>query len=190
MKNIDDYLSLNYHKRLYQDDGDWIIEVDDLPGCIADGGTPDEAVENLRHAMRSWIESRLAAGLEVPEPSGAEEYSGKILVRMPRFLHRRLSLQAKAEGVSLNQYLGSLLADASARVNVLGGMQSLGTLPVSYSFEPTNAYVVTAGSGQANWLFRNCWAANAGQDFQGSSLNFRQLAPQQFLALQPPKENA
>jgi len=119
MHDINHYLSLNYHKRLYQDDeGDWIIEVDDLPGCIADGRTPDEAVENIRHAMSSWIESRIAAGLDVPEPAEIEEYSGKILLRMPRFLHRRLSLQAKTEGISLNQYLGSLLADASARVNM------------------------------------------------------------------------
>lgn len=114
MRNADYYLSLNYHKRLYQDEeGDWIVEVDDLPGCVADGKTPDEAVENLRDAMTAWIDSRIEAGLEVPEPSVAEEYSGKILVRMPRFLHRRLSLQAKAEGVSLNQYIVSLLVDAS-----------------------------------------------------------------------------
>lgn len=33
------------------------------------------------------------------------DYSGKILLRIPRSLHRELKEQAKAEGVSLNQYL-------------------------------------------------------------------------------------
>jgi len=66
---------LNYHKRLYQDDeGDWIVEIDDLPGCVADGKTPDEAIANGREAMRSWMESRISAGLDIPEPSVAEEY--------------------------------------------------------------------------------------------------------------------
>jgi antitoxin HicB len=128
MKNVDHYLSLNYHKRLYQDEeGDWIAEVDDLPGCIADGKTPDEAIENIGSAMASWISSRIAGGLDIPEPSIAEHYSGKILVRMPRSLHRRLSLQAKDEGVSLNQYVVSLLVDTSrANLATSAVVQNLG----------------------------------------------------------------
>lgn len=33
------------------------------------------------------------------------DYSGKLNIRIPRSLHRRLSLEAKADGVSLNQYI-------------------------------------------------------------------------------------
>jgi predicted RNase H-like HicB family nuclease len=130
MKTIEDYLSLNYHKRLYQDEGgDWIVAIDDLEGCVADGKTPDEAVANLREAMRSWLESRIQAGLEIPEPSGITDYSGRVLLRMPRSLHQRLSIQAKAEGVSLNQYLVSLLAYSSGRSRPLeqGIIQAVST---------------------------------------------------------------
>jgi antitoxin HicB len=117
MKSVDDYLRLNYRKSVYQDEeGDWIVEVPDLPGCMADGGTVNEAFENLREAMRSWIESRLAAGLAVAEPR-SEEYSGKLLLRMPKFLHRRLAEQAEEQEASLNQYIVSLLSQAS--VNAL-----------------------------------------------------------------------
>jgi antitoxin HicB len=114
MKPVEYYLSLNYRTSLYRDDeGDFIMEVLDLPGCTADGKSPDEAFSNLRSAMRSWIESRTAAGLEIPEPRSSDEYSGRLVVRMPKYLHERLSHQAGNEGVSLNQYMVSLLSEAS-----------------------------------------------------------------------------
>lgn len=112
--NAEHYLSLNYRFTLSKDEeGDFIVEVPDLPGCIADGRTAEEALKNVRDAMRAWIESRIAAGLAVPEPRELEEFSGKLVVRMPKGLHRKLSLQADQEGVSLNQYIVSLLSAAS-----------------------------------------------------------------------------
>lgn len=112
MKSVEHYLSLNYPISIHKDDeGDFIAEVQELSGCLADGATPNEAFENVREAMRSWIESRLKAGLEVPEPRADQEFSGKVLLRMPRWLHRRLSQQARTENSSLNQYMVSLLAE-------------------------------------------------------------------------------
>jgi len=114
MKNADDYLGLNYRKSVCQDEeGDWIVEVPDLPGCMADGSNVNEAFENLREAMRSWIESRMAAGLPIPEPR-SNEYSGRLLLRMPKYLHRQLAGQAEEQDTSLNQYIVSLLSEASA----------------------------------------------------------------------------
>jgi predicted RNase H-like HicB family nuclease len=115
MKPVEYYLQLNYKSSIYRnDEGDFVIEVDDLPGCVTHGGSPDEAFRNLEEAKRAWVESRLAAGLEVPEPRPIEDYSGKVLLRMPRSLHRRLAEQSAAEKVSLNQYIVSLLSYASA----------------------------------------------------------------------------
>jgi len=45
-----------------------------------------------------------------PLPSSDNSYSGKLLVRMPKSLHRRLAETAEREGVSLNQYIVSLLS--------------------------------------------------------------------------------
>jgi len=119
MKSLEYYLGLNYRTSVYRDDeGDFIVKVAELPGCIADGKTPNEAFDNLKSAMRSWIESRMQAGLEVPEPRSTEEFSGRVLLRMPRYLHERLSQQAETEGVSLNQYMVSLLSEASAVTQV------------------------------------------------------------------------
>lgn len=139
MGKLDHYLALNYHKRLYQDDQcDWIVEIDDLPGCMADGKTPDEAVANSREAMRSWMESRISSGLDIPEPSIAEDYSGRILLRMPKYIHRRLAIQAQQEGSSLNQYILSLLSYGCAQIRS-GPVQ---TISSSYAPVPRNSFTV------------------------------------------------
>jgi len=115
MKSVEYYLGLNYRTSVFRDDeGDFIVKVPELPGCIADGDTPNSAFENLKVAMRSWIESRMEAGLDIPEPKSRADFSGRILLRMPRYLHERLSEQAESEGTSLNQYMISLLSQASA----------------------------------------------------------------------------
>jgi antitoxin HicB len=137
MNGLDHHLALNYHKRLYQDDeGDWIVEIDDLPGCLADGKTPDEAVKNSREAMRSWMESRLSSGLDIPEPSILDEYSGRLLLRMPKYIHRRLAIQSQQEGSSLNQYIVSILSSGcnkleSSRLQTVSSTVSSMYKPVS-----------------------------------------------------------
>jgi len=140
MSKLDHYLDLNYHKRLYQDDeGDWIVEIDDLPGCIADGKTPDEAIASSREAMRLWMESRISSGLDIPEPSIADDYSGRILLRMPRFIHRSLAIQAQREGSSLNQYIVSLLSFGCAQRN--GPNQQM--ISSGYQLVPGNYDIVS-----------------------------------------------
>jgi predicted HicB family RNase H-like nuclease len=39
-----------------------------------------------------------------PDPVTNENYNGKFLVRLPKTLHAKLTIEAKKEGVSLNQY--------------------------------------------------------------------------------------
>ena len=63
-----------------------------------------EAYESLKDAMRGWIETKIDDGFDVPLPVKYTDYSGKFLVRIPKSLHYRLSVEAQQEGVSLNQY--------------------------------------------------------------------------------------
>lgn len=76
----------------------------ELDGCQSTGDTFEEAYNNLREAMEGWIEVKLDAGYEIPLPKEVNDYSGKFVVRIPKTLHYRLSLEAEKEGVSLNQY--------------------------------------------------------------------------------------
>lgn len=88
----------------------FLIEVPDLPGCMTAGETLEEAVSMLPEAMLLWITSRLERGEPVPAPSVTPEHSGRLLVRMPKTLHRQLIERAEDEGVSANQLAVALLS--------------------------------------------------------------------------------
>lgn len=57
-------------QRLSEDDGGgYAAIVPDLPGCMSDGETPEEAVANVRDAIIAWIEAAEDVGHVVPPPS-------------------------------------------------------------------------------------------------------------------------
>lgn len=61
-----------YERIIYwsDDDNSFIVEVPELPGCMADGATIEEAIANAEVVIKEWIEVTLERGLEVPEPKG------------------------------------------------------------------------------------------------------------------------
>ena len=105
---VKDYLKLPYNfiiQKINDESGEYYYaRVMELEGCQSDGDTFDEAYQNVLEAMEGYIETKLANGYEVPMPYGAEQYSGKFVVRVPKSLHRSLAASAQREGVSLNQY--------------------------------------------------------------------------------------
>jgi len=100
--------------------GGYLIEFPDLPGCMSDGETPEEAITNGKDAMQGWIAACKKLGRPVPKPTIRVEsaYSGKVLQRFPKTLHAKLALQAKREGVSLNQLILALVAEGLGRRDV------------------------------------------------------------------------
>ena len=52
-----------------EDGGGFVATVPDLPGCMSDGETPEEALANVRDAVAAWIEEARALGRTVPKPS-------------------------------------------------------------------------------------------------------------------------
>ncbi len=52
-----------------EDGGGFAATVPDLPGCMSDGETPEEALANVRDAIAEWIEEARAVGRSVPKPS-------------------------------------------------------------------------------------------------------------------------
>jgi antitoxin HicB len=106
---------LNYPftiRQLSDDDGGgYLAEAIDLPGCMSDGETPEEAAHNIQDAIECWIEAAKAAGREIPSSSNDEDYSGKWLMRVPKTLHRKLVEASKRERVSLNTLAVSFLSE-------------------------------------------------------------------------------
>lgn len=105
---IKDYINLPYSiltKKISDEDGEYYFaSVEELDGCMTTGETLAEAYENIVEAMEVWIETKLEANEEIPLPVDSE-YSGKVLLRIPKTLHKTLAFNAKNEGISLNQYM-------------------------------------------------------------------------------------
>jgi predicted RNase H-like HicB family nuclease len=52
------------------EDQAFIAEVPELPGCVAHGSTPSEALSQAQEAISLWIETAQEFGDPVPEPKG------------------------------------------------------------------------------------------------------------------------
>jgi len=97
------------------DGGGYLITFPDLPGCMSDGETPEEAIEMGRDAFTAWMSVYIEEGRELPEPGSGGPASGKFNLRTPKSLHAKLARQAEAEGVSMNTLAVSLLAEGLGR---------------------------------------------------------------------------
>jgi predicted RNase H-like HicB family nuclease len=110
---VEELLARPYRKVIWGDrEEGFMAEAPELEGCMTAGESEEEALALLRDAMAGWFESRLAHGQSIPEPTMAADaqYSGKILLRTSPRLHRLLAELAHVQGVSLNQWVTTVLA--------------------------------------------------------------------------------
>lgn len=92
-------------------DGSFRAEIVEFPGCLALGDTAAEALVSLEGVAFDWLEIALERGQHVPEPIENAGFSGKLVLRMPKSLHRKAAHLAAREGVSLNQFILTSLAE-------------------------------------------------------------------------------
>lgn len=95
-----------------EDGGGFLIEYPDLPGCMSDGETIEEAIKNGHDAVSCWILAAKKIDRPIPKPGDLEKQSGKWVQRVPKTIHLRLVEKAEAEGVSLNTLVITILAEA------------------------------------------------------------------------------
>ena len=101
------------------EDQGFIVTCPDFPGLSAFGETPEEALAEARVALDLFVESLQASGMQLPEPTQTADYSGQVRLRMPRSLHHSLVQKADLEGVSLNTWLITLLAERNATTKLV-----------------------------------------------------------------------
>ncbi len=53
-----------------EEDGAFIAQVPELPGCMSDGGTYQDALKNVEVIMKEWIETANELGRDIPSPKG------------------------------------------------------------------------------------------------------------------------
>jgi predicted RNase H-like HicB family nuclease len=127
-KTAEAYLERPYRRILIPDreTETYTAEVAEFPGCVAEGKTPAAALKRLEAAARSWIEAVLDTGQAVPEPMAEQAYSGRLILRLSRSLHRRAAEMAYTEGVSLNQFIATTLSERVGAVSVTTAAAKVG----------------------------------------------------------------
>lgn len=58
-----------------EEDDTYIVEVPELPGCMADGRTYENAINNTLAVVGEWIETANELGREIPKPKGRLIYA-------------------------------------------------------------------------------------------------------------------
>lgn len=145
-KTLEDYLNASYPYIVYPaEEGGYVGEVEELPGCMTQAETLGELSERIENARHAWIQLAYENGMEIPLPRLEQEYSGKFVIRLPRYLHRQLAEKAEREGVSLNQFVVTLLSSASSSYQMVtpgsidlmtigAGFRCFGVPPIFTSF--------------------------------------------------------
>ena len=90
--------------------GQFIATAAELPDLRAQSVSQVEALVNARLEAQRMVDTMLQHGQSVPIPFSERTYSGKILVRIPPELHRRLTIEAAEQHVSLNRLISMKLA--------------------------------------------------------------------------------
>jgi antitoxin HicB len=92
-----------------EEGGGYLVEYPDMPGCMSDGETVEEAIANGREALRDCADVFRESGRKLPKP-GIEAAQWR--QRLPRTLYSRLTKQAEMEGVSINSLVTAIIAEA------------------------------------------------------------------------------
>jgi Uncharacterized protein encoded in hypervariable junctions of pilus gene clusters len=99
-----------YREEWSEEDGVYIARCLEFPSLAAHGESPEMALSEIRSVVDIVINDMAKKGETLPKPFGTREYSGRLVLRLPKELHRDTALRAAEEGVSLNQYLVSRLS--------------------------------------------------------------------------------
>jgi predicted RNase H-like HicB family nuclease len=80
-----------------EEGGGYLIEFPDLPGCISDGETIDEAIVNGKDALFCWIETAKQHGDEIPQPRPSADSS--------EFLNKGTEQEENPAGIDLHNVI-------------------------------------------------------------------------------------
>ena len=92
-----------------EEGGGYLVEYTDIPGCLSDGNTIEEAIQNGRQALQDTLEVFRESGRPLPKTTIE---AAQWRQRLPRTLYSKLTLQAEKEGVSINSFVTAIIAEA------------------------------------------------------------------------------
>ena len=92
-----------------EEGGGYLVEYPDIPGCMSDGETIEEAIANGREALLDCLEVFKESGRKIPKPTVE---AAQWRQRLPRTLYSKLKKRAEDEGVSINSLVTAIIAEA------------------------------------------------------------------------------
>jgi len=83
----------------------FVARVAEFPSLAAHGNTQEEALREIKSVVEFVLNDLKESGEPVPEPFGKRSFSGRLVLRMPEYMHRQFTIEAMQQGISLNQLL-------------------------------------------------------------------------------------
>jgi predicted HicB family RNase H-like nuclease len=100
----------NYRVQWSDDDGEYVGLCAEFPSLSWLAKKPDAAHRGVRRLVAEVVEDLKESGERVPPPLATRRYSGRLALRIPPDLHRRLSMEAAEQNVSLSRWMALKLA--------------------------------------------------------------------------------
>ncbi|MEP6902819.1 MAG: toxin-antitoxin system HicB family antitoxin [Actinomycetota bacterium] len=89
----------------FEADKTFVARVAEFPSLAAHGDTQEELMRKIKSVVEFVVNDLKESGESLPEPFGRRSFSGKLVLRMPEYMHRQLTIEAMQQGISLNQLL-------------------------------------------------------------------------------------
>lgn len=107
-------LHYTYRAEWSPEDDEWVGLVAEFPSLSHLDADPVEAIRGIRDLVEAVVADMRETGETPPAPLAERRYSGKVFVRTSPELHRRLTIEAAEQGVSVNQWATQKLAERSS----------------------------------------------------------------------------
>jgi len=92
-----------------EEDGEYVGLCAEFPSLSWLAETPEAALVGIRGVVSDVTLDMQENSEPIPEPIACKKFSGKFMVRVPPEIHRRLTIEATEEGVSLNRLISAKL---------------------------------------------------------------------------------
>ena len=86
-------------------DETFVARVAEFSLLAAHGDTQEDALREIKEVVGFVLNDLKESSEPIPEPFGKRSFSGRLVLRMPEYMHRQLALEALQQGISLNQLL-------------------------------------------------------------------------------------
>ena len=155
-QEISAYLRMPYSRVVTpENDATFRAEIVEFPGCVTTAETASEALSRLEDVAVSWLGAALSRKQRIPNPiESGGAFSGKLMLRLPKTLHRRATYAASREGVSLNQYIVVGLAEqvgAAASRGILTSVANWASQSITATWTTGSSSPSSSGLRALNW---------------------------------------